>query len=244
MIRHVFVTHHKTGHHLCHDLAEAYCQRLGWTCCDVSLTADVPAQADVIVYESSLREYGDTEEYRFESYGGDLGIQPLPFKGVHTIRHPYEVIASAYRWHRKIDRPWLHEEFRGTGKSYKQHLESADGLAFEMRAVSRGAILNMYRFPAADPRFLTLRLEDFAADYDGTVVRLARHLELPAGLLLETSAPFNLRTMATFPDHVTRTRVDDRSHVELFEPHHYALFRETFPADLLAKLGYEGGPAV
>jgi hypothetical protein len=237
MHKRIFVTHHKTGHHLCHHIGQAVSQELGLTYYDLSTAAEVPNDADVVVYESGGQAV-QPSEFRFESYGGDLQIQNLKFKGVHVVRHPFEIISSAYRWHKTIHRPWLDEEWRGTGKSYKEHLLSEDGIAFEMKHLSRKVIMYMYFFPYSDHRFLQVKLEDFEANYDSTIASIARHLGIPQEVMLKTSAPFNLNTMTHYPSYVTRTKLEKRSHVALFAPHHYDLFHELFPPDLLCRLGY------
>ncbi len=238
MRKRIFITHHKTGHNLCGRLAQAFSKELGLIYYDLSTVSEVPHDADVIVYES--RGVADHPgKYTFASWGGDLEIQNLNFRGVHMIRHPYEIIASAYRWHQKIDRSWVEEEWEGTGKSYKEHLQSGDGIAFEMQNVSRGVLMNIYEFPFSDKRFLNVKLEEFEENYDSTIVRIARHLEIPEEVMLNTSAPFNLNTMTSFPMYVTKKELDTRSHMTLFESHHYALFQELFPHDLLARLGYD-----
>ncbi len=236
--KHIFVTHHKTGHHLCANIAQAYSRRLLLNYYDLSVTSEIPRDADVIVYESD-RRLNHSGEYKFASYGGDLGIQNINFRGVHVIRHPYEIIASGYRWHKKIDRPWVKEEWKGTGKSYQELLNSGDGLAFEMRNVSKDVIMNIYNFPFSDTRFLTIKLEDFLENYEHTIACIAQHLGIPKKILLKTSAPFNLNTMSKYPKYVTRKKLDQPSYIELLEPHHYDLFREIFPPDLLSKLGYD-----
>jgi hypothetical protein len=238
MFKRIFVTHHKTGHHLCNKIAKAISKELGLTQYDLSTASEVPNDADVIVYESSA-VVDQSNGYRFESWGGDLEIQNLKFRGVHVIRHPYEIIASAYRWHKKIDRPWVNVEWKDTGKSYKEHLLSGDGIAFEMKNRSRGVIMNIYNFPFSDDRFLTVTLEDFEENYELTIVRIAQHLGLPEEVVIKASARFDLNTMTKYPAYVTRRQLGTSSHSTLFEPHHYELFREIFPPDIFSRFGFD-----
>jgi len=238
MHKHIFVTHHKTGHHLCANIARAYSRKLLLTYYDISRTLVVPSDADVIIYESNWR-LNQSGKYKSAYNDGNPRIQNMDFRGVHIIRHPYEIIASGYRWHKKIDRSWVKAEWNGTGKSYQELLHSEDGLAFEMQNVSKKVIMNIYNFPFSDTRFLTVKLEDFLENYEPTIVRIAQHLAIPEEILLKTSTPFDLNTMSKYPKHVTRKKLDQPSHVALFEPHHYDLFSEIFPPDLLSKLGYD-----
>ena len=76
MFKRIFVTHHKTGHHLCNKIAKAISKELGLTQYDLSTASEVPNDADVIVYESSA-VVDQSNGYRFESWGGDLEIQNL-----------------------------------------------------------------------------------------------------------------------------------------------------------------------
>ncbi len=234
----VFVTHHKTGHHLCVHIARPVAEELGLTFYDLSSASEVPDDADVIVFESrgSLDQEGS---YAFASWGGDLQLEDREFKGVHVIRHPYEIIASAYRWHQQAANPRFDEEWEGSGKSYREHLKSPGGVAFEMRNISRTVIMSMYRFPFSDTRFMTLKLEDFEQAYAATVSRIAQYLEFPEELMLQVAAPFDLTRMTRYPKYVTRKGPGTHSHRTLFGPEHYRLFRELFPEDLLARLGYE-----
>lgn len=236
--KHIFVTHHKTGHHLCANIARAYSRKLLLTYCDISTTSKAPNNADVITYESNWN-LNQSSKYKPAHNVGNLEIQNMNFRGVHVIRHPYEIIASGYRWHKKIDRPWVKAEWKGTGKSYQELLHSKDGVAFEMQNVSRKVIMNIYNFPFSDTRFLTVKLEDFLENYEPTIVRIAQHLAIQEEILLKTSTPFNLNTMSKYPKHVTRKKLDQPSHIALFEPHHYDLFCKIFPPDLLSKLGYD-----
>ena len=55
-------------------------------------------------------------------------------EGFHVIRHPYENHCIRHiAGIKKIDRPWVNVEWKDTGKSYKEHLLSGDGIAFEMK---------------------------------------------------------------------------------------------------------------
>lgn len=236
--KHIFATHHKTGHHLCANIAQAYSRKLLLNYYDLSRASEVPKNADVIVYESNWR-LNQSGKYKIAHNDNNLGIQNMDFRGVHVIRHPYEIIASGYRWHKKIDRAWVKEEWKDTGKSYQELLHSEDGVAFEMRNVSKDVIMNIYNFPFSDTRFLTIKLEDFLENYEHTIARIAQHLGIPEKILLKTSAPFNLNAMSKYPKYVTRKKLDQPSYIALFEPHHYDLFCELFPPDLLGKLGYD-----
>jgi hypothetical protein len=236
---HIFATHHKTGHHLCGNIARAYSRKLLLNYYDLSGASKFPKSADVIIYESNLGIDHSTE-HRQPSYGSSISIQNMTFKGIHIIRHPYEVIASGYRWHKKIDRPWVKREWKNTGKSYQEHLFSEDGLAFEMRNVSRDVIMNMYNFPFADKRFITLKLEDFQNNYRQAIVTIAHHLEIPEDIILHTSAPFDINSMSKLPRYVTKSNNKEASHISLFKPHHYDLFNDIFPPDVFTRLGYEG----
>jgi len=217
LCKRIFVTHHKTGHHLCSGIANAFAKESDLNFYDLSTASSIPSDADIIVYES--KGTLENSSYKFESYGGDLKLQDLKFLGIHVIRHPYEIIASAYRWHKKIDRPWVHEEWEDAGMTYKENL-MRDGISFD------------------DRRFLTLKLEDFNDHYEATISRIARHLKLSEKLLLQTSQPFNLHSMPNYPTYVTRKTTENRTYLDLFQPHHYDLFRQLFPSDILTRLGY------
>ena len=189
-----------------------------------------------------------------------------PVLGVHVIRHPYEILASAYRYHLVCGEEWCvspgytnselstRPEFRslfGAGRSYQEVLRSlppSQGLTLEIWR-SRSNIIEMVDWDYANPRFLECRLEEFSADFDGTMMRIFTHLGLlnfgeTALRRIAAAHDLSLRSGRGLMDdpHVTNTAQRRKTFNDVFEEDHFRLVGELFPADLVSRLGYEAGP--
>ena len=184
--------------------------------------------------------------------------------GVHVVRHPYELCASAYRYHLVCREEWClrpgysdpeisdRPEFRslfGSGRSYQEILRSlppSEGLAFEI-CRSRSNIRDMADWDYSDPRFLECRLEDFSEDFDRSIRRVFEHLELldqGEAEILRIAAAHDLSRWSAQERkkaaHVTNKSQRHRTFDDVFEAKHFQLVRELFPEDLLSRLGYPG----
>jgi hypothetical protein len=185
-----------------------------------------------------------------------------PLVGVHVVRHPYEILASAYRYHLVCQEDWcvspgyadpdivarpdLRQLF-ATGHSYQQVLRSlslSEGLRLEIWR-SRRNILYMADWDYSDPRYLECQLEDLSQDFDGTILKVFSHLDLlkfGAAEMLKIAAAHDVSRWPA-------SRIEDDTHVtnkgqkskfeDIFKTEHFQLVGELFPEDLLTKLGYE-----
>ena len=180
-------------------------------------------------------------------------------KGVHVVRHPHNVIKSAYRYHKTCQESWAIDinartgadgiNYNFDGLSYQQHLNLVnehDGLLVEMRGRSFNALMDAYAWDYADRRFLNVRLEDITTDFDGCFRAIFEWLELPVQTCLDIARCHDLARMT--PEaivanlHITDKRRRGASIDEL-DPALLDQFSKLYPADLISRLGYAGATA-
>jgi len=165
-------THHKTGTVLLRHILREVCPLLQWRCSvdDIPTTCRTPAQAHVAGLQLC-----------FQQHAIRLKVQDSekPFRFVHVIRDPLEVVLSGYQYHLKTTERWaLRPDKRFKGKSYRAYLNSLplpEGLAAELKHSLKDNLKTMPRVlnrTASRPCTLTLRLEDFERDWRGTTKRL------------------------------------------------------------------------
>jgi len=182
--------------------------------------------------------------------------------GVHVIRHPHDIIASAYRYHLVCDEDWCiapgysnpdivempeYRERFSDGRSYQEilnDLPQSEGVTLEIWRC-RPNILYMAEWDYSQPQFLECKLEEFTADFDGTFRKILSHLEL-----LDANHEVDVLRIAAGYD-ISRwsdKQLKDEPHVtnktrtlcgrDLLQPDHYRLMDELFPKNLAAALGY------
>ena len=165
-------THHKTGTVLLRHILREVCPLLQWRCSvdDVPTTCRSPEQAQTAGLQLC-----------FQQHAIRLKVQdsPVPYRFVHIIRDPLEVVLSGYQYHLKTTERWaVRPDKRYKNKSYRGYLNSlslADGLAAELKHSLKDNLKTMPRVlnrTATRPCTLTLRLEDFERDWRGTTARL------------------------------------------------------------------------
>jgi len=224
----VIATHHKTGHHLMRDIFRLLSTHSGIKYYDVSLMSAVPDDAELVVYEQNK---GMLLSYRCSI------DSKMVSKGVHIVRHPYEVVVSGYNWHKSIDRKWVNKPMIEGGKSYKENLLQPDGVLYEMRHRAMDTIFDMYHWDYSDGRFLNIRLEDFRERFEDTIRRMALHLGFDPDLLLSLSNRFDICN--GIPDYATNRTSEKWLWPKMFTEEHFLAFAEIFPSDVFARLGYD-----
>jgi hypothetical protein len=223
----VVATHHKTGHHLLGDIFRTSSDLLKLEYYDVSLMSFIPETAQIVVYEQ------DSKKPPFSSYRCEINESTIS-KGIHVIRHPYEVIVSGYNWHKIIEADWVNR--KNNGMSYKDHLLKNDGLIYEMKNRAKETIFSMYNWDYQDKRFLNLKMEQFWEDFDGTVEKMAKYLDLDEEVLASASRKFNIREK--IPPYATNQTGKKWKWESVLCDEHIKLFNELFPSNTLRKLGY------
>ena len=94
------------------------------------------------------------------------------FKGIHIIRNPFEIITSAYNYHKVCNEPWV----LGTYQQTVNTLSRDEGLMYEINEIGGNVIRNMVSFDYTDKRILTVSIEDFYCNFDKTISTIANFL--------------------------------------------------------------------
>jgi hypothetical protein len=113
----------------------------------------------------------------FQSHSAfDLPTFPYPYRGLHLIRDPRDVVISAARYHLTAKERWLDRPPRWLGgRTYRQELLALPSLdariRFEMTGVGGRIIRAMMAWNYADTNFLTIKYEDLIRDTDLVLFR-------------------------------------------------------------------------
>ena len=132
-----------------------------------------------ICAQYSLRFFSGTQDRLpadwqvFFDHGSDFDLArvPVPFRGLHMIRDPRDVIVSGCFYHQTSRERWLHEP-RATlgGRTYQEVINGysrlEDRMLFEMDQAGAVTIDRMSRWDYSHPCFFELRYEDLIADVD------------------------------------------------------------------------------
>jgi len=171
----VFVSHHKAGTHLVDQLVRSSRLVFG----EAMRFGDANSPGNAFRHDWSaaddirlLRHYWRMDNVSFQLL--DAGCRP--FKMVHVIRDPMELIISAYWYHRKyMDVPFGHE----TNFKTLQSVSLGEGLEREALANLHGTLREMadvVKLTAVDERVITIGLEDFGDDFNLTVSCVFQYL--------------------------------------------------------------------
>jgi hypothetical protein len=236
----IFVgAHHKTGSSLFRKIFSDVARKLGLSYFCGS-QADLPPETDIWCNEYSLID----------------ARALLVVRGVHVIRHPLEVIASGYRWHLICQEKWCVTadtkvppgdlSYNFEGQSYQEKLRTLsepEGISFEMKGRSLHSIKAMYAWAhRRDPRFLTIRYEDVAANFDGSLARVFTFVGLDPVRCLPIAARHDLNRLRREDvealRHVTNKKGGMTWQRHFSNPAILRAFREIFPQDVFQKLGY------
>jgi len=230
----IFVgTHHKSGTMLFAKIFKAIAKELSLNFY-AGLQPQLPPETQIWFNERSRIQ---TE--CFETIGG-----------IHVVRHPLDLICSAYRYHLLGNERWLNIPDTGdrphlNGLTYKQKLSTfsvRDGVLFEMKHFSSHILGNMYDWDYEDRRFLNVKFEDTVLDFDGTLSNIFSFVGLDPSECLPIAQQFDLQRLG-------QERIDAISHVTnkngnlswkdyFVDDEMIDQFRKCFPDDLLSKLGY------
>jgi hypothetical protein len=225
-------THHKTGTKWMLQLFEGFCAALGDRLY-VGPQDRLPPATRVFFQHHS----------RF-----DLAVLGGPYRGLHVIRDPRDVLISGARYHARASEPWLHRRHRRFwGLTYQEAIRwrrtLADAVLFEMDHAGAHTIREMLAWDRTRPEFFEAKYEDLVADRDLSLFRRllpflgydAEQLPILEGIVRERSL-FGGRV--SDPMHVSDGRPQQWR--EVFDERLRRRFRERF-GDALERLGYEAG---
>ena len=165
-------THHKTGTVLLRHILYQVCPLLQWRC-------SIDNNPSTCISSDQARIGG--MQVCFLQHGIRFKVQSskTPFRFVHVVRDPLEVVLSGYQYHLRTTERWaLRPDKRYNGTSYRAYLNSLparEGLRAELKHSLKDALKTMPRLlnrTYALPCTLTVRLEDFERDWRGTTARL------------------------------------------------------------------------
>lgn len=226
-------THHKTGTVWWRSVLTRLSRELGLTLTD-------NRRSDLLVAQH-------THDLLFDVHSQtDLAALTVPFRALHLIRDPRDVVVSGCFYHQRSDEKRLHvprEELGG--RTYQQAINAlpsmADKLLFEMERRAAETIRGFDTWPSDDERVLLLKYEDLIVDVQLVAFHRAfAHLGLPGHLI-----PRALQI--AWESSLFSGRVHDHKHVHHggarqwprhFERVHRERFVELF-GDVLVRYGYE-----
>jgi len=230
----IFVgTHHKTGTVLFGSVFKAVANELG-----------------LDFYTGSQRRLPAKTQVWFNEHSWIDRSAFAAIVGIHVVRHPLEVVCSAYRYHLGDGGAWFAsqesgERFNLNGQSYKQTLatlSARDGTLFEMMHFSFETIMDMYNWDYNDSRFLNVRLEDVRRDFDGTFSRIFAFVGLEPAECLPIAQRFDANRMdqhrINSMAHITNKGGDQTWQNYFSDREMIKTFNQSFPRNLLPKLGY------
>ena len=164
-------THHKTGTVLLQHILKDACRLLRWRCTFNHRPTFCASPEDA--RKENLQLCFLQHGVRFKLKSG------APYRFIHGIRDPFEVVISGYQYHLRTTEKWAHvEDPRWNGTSYLKYLNSLplrEGLLAELKHSLRDSLKTMPRLwnrTHANPCTLEVRLGDFSRDYHGTVRRM------------------------------------------------------------------------
>jgi hypothetical protein len=170
----------------------------------------------------------------------------VPFKGLHMIRDPRDVIVSGCFYHQRSEEEWLHiKERRYGGLTYQERINSYqsldDQLLFEMEHAGRYCIEEILAWNYSDPAFYELKYEDLICDELLNLFHsVFTFLGFPGNAiprLLQIAFDNSLfsGTLKSTP-HIRSGKT--KQWKQYFRSHHKARFLTLF-GDALQRLGYE-----
>jgi hypothetical protein len=225
-------THHKTGTKWMLRLFEDFCAALGEGF-HGGPQDRMPAATRVF--------FQDHSRFDFAALG-------RPYRGLHLVRDPRDVLISGARYHARASESWLHERrLRFWGSTYQEAIRRRrslrDAVLFEMDHAGAHTIREMLAWDRTRPEFFEARYEDLVEDGD---LSLFRRLLLFLG--------YDEDVLPTLEDIIRERslfggRVSDPAHVsdgrprqwrEVFDERLRRQFHQRF-GDALERLGYEPG---
>ena len=243
----ILCTHHKTGSVLL-----------------ANILADISDELHVRYFSGNQKELPRNADIWLQIHS-KLEPEKLgrDYKGIHVIRNPYQLIVSGYRYHKVCSEKWCVNldtptkadgiRYNIGGLTYQEYLNSVDaqeGLSFEIKNRSYNAIMDMYNWRYDDRRFLNVKFEDIISDFDATMHRIFKHLNLaPIAMetLIEIAGRHNVQKWGSDQvrdnPHITNKVGQLYTYQKTLMPEHYSLFKDLFPSDIMPKLGYEEGPS-
>ena len=180
----------------------------------------------------------DHSQFDFESV-------PVPFRGVHMIRDPRDVIVSGCFYHQQSGEKWLHrarEEYGGM--TYQEKINSFesfdDKLIFEMENCASWTIQEMIKWDYGNENFYEIKYESLIEDIDLVLFhQIFSFLKFPGELMpMFLNIAYKKSLFSGFKNNMHVRSGKSRQWKEYFKSAHKKKFIELF-GDLLVQLDYE-----
>ncbi len=168
------------GHHKC---ASSWIVRILWNVC-----ADLGKRCEVYASMQQLREDHPGGKpprdrvYAFMNAEYRDCLRMRPFRGIHVVRDPRDILVSAYFSHKST-----HPEAETAEISITEAREAlagkdvGEGLLVELDGISRYVFDQMEAWNYSDPAIMELRMEDLSRDPGKNFRRALAHLGLYCG---------------------------------------------------------------
>jgi len=223
-------THHKTGTvwlwKIFTDISKRYSLKMIF-----ETTKDSNGRWDIFFQDHS---YFDIEEILD------------PWRGLHLIRDPRDIIVSGCFYHQISDEVWLNKpKPRFQGKTYKEKICSfrtiEDKLLFEMEHVGRNTINDMLKWDYNQKNFLEIKYEDLVQDHN---LKIFNQIFLFLGFPENRIDSF---LSIAYKHSIFSGKIKTDKHINSGEPNQWksyftpklhSRFQELFP-DSLTSLGYK-----
>ncbi|MEM1370168.1 MAG: sulfotransferase domain-containing protein, partial [Cyanobacteria bacterium P01_H01_bin.15] len=219
-------THHKAGTVWLHHIFKKICRLYN------------------LNYSSSHRELPEFDI--FLHYHSQFNFDSIhsPYRGVHIIRDPRDLIISGSFYHQKSSEKWLHipkERFQGL--TYQQKINSYDSfddkILFEMEHSGHNTISQILEWDYHNPLFYEIKYENLMQDTDLTLFhQIFSFIGFPGSIIpnvLMIAYRNSLFSGNVRSKHVRSGKSKQWSNH--FKPIHKRRFVELFD-DALIKLGY------
>ncbi|MGK7931454.1 MAG: sulfotransferase domain-containing protein [Microcystaceae cyanobacterium] len=151
-------TDHKTGTVWLNSIFKEICRRHALTFGTNKSPQPVepPAEIDIFSQQHSMFS---------------LDALAVPFRGIHMIRDPRDVIISGCFYHQKSKETWLHKpKAQWQGMTYQEKIKSYDSIddkiLFEMENTAKNTIDRMLKWNYESPYFYEVKYEQLIEDYD------------------------------------------------------------------------------
>jgi len=219
-------THHKTGTVLLTHILKGACKALKWRCTFNHRPTHCGSAAEAVAAGLHLCFLQHGIRFQLPLHRATAnGSSHVPYRFIHSIRDPLEVVLSGYAYHLKTTERWAQRsEARWNGTTYVKYLNGLSleqGLLAELVHAKRDSLKTMPRLfnrTASDRCTLTYRFEDFKSDWDGAIAKLWDMLGITDRATVEQlnrlAAKHNVyRPSRSFNKHVSSASADKRQHM-------------------------------
>lgn len=176
----------------------------------------------------------------------NLRLLKRPYKGIHIIRDPRDIIVSSTFYHQKSNESWLHvPRVEFGGMTYQEKINSLDSLdeqiLFEMKHSSNKTISSILKWNYNNEHFFEIKYEDLIEDSSmNTFKEIFYFLGFPEAMIpASINIAYNNSLFSGYVSNDNHVRSGEiKQYRKYFKKIHTDKFQNIF-GDALIKLGYE-----